>query len=143
MTVENKIPELDELDYNASVPPAKTKEIIHVNSEWPWWQRLLANLVNASGVFLWLFFTVVSIWHFNQNAELVILRNAMMNVIVSSVTYGIMTLVSAMTLVSWFFPYFSFRRLMQEGTPIERAACCGFWSAIAIAIAIIIASGLK
>lgn len=133
--------ELEELE--GTPTPQKDKSIIEVDPKWPFWQRTLANLVNASFVFIWVFAVSFLLYTFNQNEELVILRDAMLNIIVPAVVIGILTLISAMTLVSWGFPYFSFRKLMQEGTPIERAACCGFWGAIAIAIAMIIAAGIK
>lgn len=117
----------------------KQKAIIEVKDEWPWYQRLAANIINASGVFIWLLITVFLLYTFGLNPELVGYRNALLNIIVPAVAYGILSLTAGLTLISWLFPYFNYRKTMREGTPAEKAACMQFWGAIAIALAIIIA----
>lgn len=119
------------------------KAIIETNPEWSFWQRTLANLINASGVFLWVFVSVYLLYTYDKNLELSILRDAMLNIIIPATVYGVFTLFSAMTLVSWFFPYFSFRTLMEKGTPMERLGCMGFWAVIGLCIAMIICKAIN
>jgi hypothetical protein len=80
---------------------------------------------------------------FNGNKELVGYRNAMLNLVTSSVAYGILSLISGLSLISWLFPYFSFRQIMQKGSPIEKASCMLFWAGVCISLAIIIAAGIR
>jgi hypothetical protein len=116
-----------------------TKQIMEINPNWPWWHRLIGNLINASGVFVWIAVTVICLYVFQGNPELVGYRNNLLNVIVTIAAYGILSFVAGLTLVSWFFPYFNYRRIMATGTPIEKASCMVFWGLIAIALAIVIA----
>jgi hypothetical protein len=132
--------ELKELD---GTPDRKSKNIIEVNEEWPWYQRLAANIINASGTFIWIVVTYLLLRLFNGNAELVALRNASLNIVVPTVAYGLLSLIAYLTLSSWLFPYFSYRRMIKDGTPLERAACCLFWGLIALSGAIIIAAGIR
>ena len=117
----------------------KTKAIIDIKEEWPWYQRLAGNVINFSGVFIWLGVTIFLLYVFGLNPELVGYRNALLNIIVPAVSYGILSLVAGLSLISWLFPYFNYRRIMRSGSPEEKAACMQFYAAIAIALAIIIA----
>jgi hypothetical protein len=128
------------------MPEGKDKNIIDVpegNAEWALWKRIGAHLINASGTFLWLIVTYILLVSFNASEGLVALRDAMMNITVPSTAYGILSLIAGLSLITWWFPYFSPRRIMKEGQPVERAACLHFWGLIAFAIAIIVAAGIK
>jgi hypothetical protein len=119
------------------------KVIIDVNPEWPFWQRLGANIINGAPVFFWVLVTYFLIYTFNSSPELVGNRDAMLNIVVPSVAYGILSLISGLALISWMMPYFSFRRIMQTGSPIEKATCMLFWGLCMIAIAMIVAAGIR
>jgi hypothetical protein len=121
-------------------PQKKDRAIIDIKEEWPFWQRVAGNIVNALPTILWAGVTIALLYFFQGNAELVGLSQAYMNLVVPATAYGILSLSAGLTLISWFFPYFSYRRMMKDGSPIEKAACMGFWGLIAIALAIIIAS---
>jgi hypothetical protein len=120
--------------------PRKEREIIEVKDEWPFWQRLAGNILNALPTVLWAMVTVALLVFFHGSAELLGLSEAYMNLVVPATAYGILSLSAGLTLISWFFPYFSYRRMIKEGTPEEKKGCMQFWGAIAIALAIIIAS---
>jgi hypothetical protein len=118
------------------------RAIIDIKDDWPWWQRFVASFINSIPVFLWCGITYLLIMMFGSNVELVGFRNAYLNVIVPAAAYGILTLVAGLTLVSWLFPYFNYRRLMREGSDVEKATCMVFWGAIALALSIIIAGAM-
>jgi hypothetical protein len=130
----------EELDQEPQAKPTKKREIVEIKDEWPFWQRLAGNIVNALPTVLWAIVTIALLYFFQGNAELVGLSQAYMSLVVPATAYGILSLSAGLTLISWFFPYFSYRRMMKEGSPIEKAACMAFWGLIAIALAIIIAS---
>lgn len=117
----------------------QNKVIIPINPEWPWHQRFAANLINSSGVFIWLVLTVFLLWNYQASLELTSYRDALLNIVIPSTAYGILSLVAGLTFVSWLFPYFSYRQIMEKGTDLERLGCFIFWSSIAIALAIVIA----
>jgi hypothetical protein len=119
------------------------KSIIDVKDEWSFIHRFIANLINTFPVFIWVFISFFLLYQFNIDPESVDLRDSMLNIVVPSAVYGILTLVSGLTLVSWFFPFFSYRRLMREGSPIERLGCLFFWGLVSIALSIIIGSAIK
>jgi hypothetical protein len=128
---------------NATEKESSVKEvraIIDIGESWSWGQRLMGNIVNALPTVLWALVTVALLYFFQGNAELVGLSTAYMNLVVPATAYGILSLSAGLTLISWFFPYFSYRRIVREGTPEEKKGCMQFWGAIAIALAIIIAS---
>lgn len=114
----------------------KNKEIIEIQDDWPWYHRLIANVVNAGGIFFWAIISFLLLYHFNSNAELAGLRDAYLNLVVPHSMYVIFTLIAGMALGSWLMPWFSPRRIMRTGTPLEKAMCMGFWAALAIAIGI-------
>jgi hypothetical protein len=128
MPEESDFPKVEKID----------KSMIEVNPGWPFWQRAAANVINASGVIGWIIAVYVIIMTYNKSAVLVSYRDAYLNLVVPASVIGILSLIAGLTLVSWLFPYFSFRTMMEKGTPIERASCMGFWATIAIALSIII-----
>jgi hypothetical protein len=130
----------EELENVPQAKPIQQREIMEVKDEWPFWQRVVGNIVNALPTVLWAVVTVALLILFQGNAELVGLSQAYMNLVVPATAYGILSLSAGLTLISWFFPYFSYRRMMKDGTPIEKAACMAFWGLIAIALALVIAS---
>ena len=115
----------------------KTRQLIAIKQEWSWGQRFVANVINASGTFLWAAVTLFIVYMFNQNQELVGFRNAYLNLVVPSIAYGILSFVAGLTLVSWLFPYFSYRRIMNSGSDIEKLGCFIFWGSIALSLSII------
>jgi hypothetical protein len=117
----------------------KKKELIEIQDDWSWGQRFAGNVLNALPTFLWAIVTIALLLLFHGNNELAGLSSAYMNLVVPATAYGILSLAAGLTLISWFFPYFSYR-LMRNGTPVEKAGCMVFWGMIAIALAIIIAS---
>jgi hypothetical protein len=122
------------------------KNIIDVpegNGAWPWWKRIGAHVLNASGTLFWVAVTYIMLITFQRNEQLVVLRDAMLNITVPSTAYGILSLIAGLSLITWWFPYFNPRRIMKEGQPAEKAACLQFWGLVAFAIAIIVAAGIK
>ena len=117
-----------------------SKAIIDIQEDWPLWQRIAASIINFSPVFLWTIITLFLLKSFSGNVELVGFRDAYLNLVVPAAAYGVGTLIAGLSLVGLLFPYFSYRRIMRTGTPIEKAMCLVFWGLIAIAIAIVIAS---
>ena len=125
---------------DTAMDPQKTpREIIEVKEEWPFWQRLAGNIINALPTVMWAVVTIVLLYLFQGNAELVGLSQAYMNLVVPATAYGILSLSAGLTLISWFFPYFSYRRI-KDGSPMEKMGCMIFWGLIALALAIVIAS---
>ena len=128
------------------MPERHDKNIIDIpdkKEDWPLWKRAGAHLLNASGTFLWLIVTYALLVYFGRNEQLAALRDAGLNIVVPTVAYGLLSLIAYLALTSWFFPYFSPRKIMREGTPLEKAACLMFWGLISIAGAIIVAAGIK
>lgn len=117
----------------------QTRQIMEINPNWPWWQRLIGNLINASGTFMWATVTIVLIYTFNANPELVGFRNALLNVVVPAIAYGILSLIAGITLFSWLNPWFSPLRIMQTGDPLEKAAYMVMCGLVALALAIVVA----
>jgi len=115
------------------------KVIIPVNPNWPWHQRFAANFINSLGVLIWLVLTIFLVWNYQASVELTEYRDALLNLIIPATIYGILSLVAGLTLVSWLFPYFSYRQIMENGSDLERLGCLIFWSCISIALAIVIA----
>lgn len=131
--------EKDLFDELEEKPEGKSKAIIEVHEEWPFWQRLAANIVNALPTVLWAAVTIAMLYFFSGSNELLGLSKAYMNLVVPATAYGILSLSAGLTLISWFFPYFSYRRI-KEGSPMEKMGCMIFWGLIALALSIIIAS---
>lgn len=122
----------------SGIPEKRNRAIIDIKEDWPLWQRVVASIINASGVFFWLLVTVVLIYTFNLNPELVGFRNSLLNIIAPAVAYGILSLVAGLSLISWLNPWLSPSRLMKEDN-ITRLACCIYWAGCVIALAIVIA----
>ena len=132
--------EQEKLEELSQTPEKKEKAIIDIKEDWPMWQRVLASIVNAFPVFVWMFLTIGIMYYLSGNVELAGLRNAYLNLVVPAVAYGILSLNAGLALVSWFFPYFSIKRVMKSGTPLEKAGLMLFWGLIALSLGIIIAS---
>lgn len=115
---------------------SQNRAIIDVKEDWPWWQRLFANIINASGVFFWAIVSIIMIKHFGNNPELVGLRNAYLNLVVVHTVYVIFSMVAALTLVSWLMPFFHPSKIMRTGTTWEKVACMVFWGLLSMAIGI-------
>ena len=111
----------------SGTPEKKDKSIIDIKPDWPLWQRTLATMVNSFPVFIWMVLTVLLMWYLGGNPELVGLRNAYLNLVIPAIGYGILSLNAGLALVSWFFPYFSVKRIMREGTPMEKVGIMIFW----------------
>lgn len=118
----------------------KDRSIIDIQEDWPLWQRISASIINFSPVFIWTIITIFLLHLFSGNTELVGFRDAYLNIVVPAAAYGVGTLIAGVSLFGYLFPYFSYRRIMRNGTPLERSMCMGLWGMIAIAIAIVIAS---
>ena len=129
----------DELDGKVE---KRNRAIIDIKEEWVWYQRWAAAFINSIPVFLWVIVTYFLITLFNANSELIGFRNAYLNIIVPAAAYGVMTLVAGLSLISWLFPYFNYRRIMREGSSIEKASCMLFWGLVALAISIIVAGAM-
>ena len=123
--------------------PSLEKKILEVKDEWSWYTKFGAHILNASGTFLWIIVTYFILISFNGDPQLVALRDSMLNQVVPSTAYGILTLIAAMSLATYLFPYFSFKKISKEGSPEEKAACMHYWGMIAIAVALIISAGIK
>lgn len=120
----------------------KQRVIVDVNPEDPWYKQLFFNIINGIPIVVWCVFAYFALTYFSQNAELVSNRDMTLNISVWVTIWGVFSEVAFLTLVSWFFPYFSYKKL-QAGTPIEKAACYIFWGFLALAGAIIISAGIR
>lgn len=120
----------------------KSRAIINVDEEWPWYLKLGAQIVNGIPVVVWAVFAYFAITHFSGNPDLVYNRDMALNISVTATVWGLFSEVAFLTLVSWFFPYFSYQRV-KNGSPIEKAACYLFWGFLAIAGAMIISTGVR
>jgi hypothetical protein len=120
----------------------KQKAIIDIHEEWPWYFKLGASIVNGVPVVIWCVFAYFALTYFSQNPELVSNRDMTLNISMWVTVWGVFSEVAFLTLVSWFFPYFSYKKL-QAGTPIEKAACYIFWGFLALAGAMIISAGIR
>jgi hypothetical protein len=129
--------DFEELDKNPN--DIKQKAIVDINPEWKFWQRALANIVNSIPVLLWAAVTYFGLSHFADNPELVGYRDAYMNLIMSAVAYSVLALIGGVSLLSWWMPWFSPRRMMQ-GTERQQLICVIFWAATILGLSIVIAS---
>ncbi len=120
----------------------KPKVIVDIDPEWPWYKQIALSIVNALPIIIFGIFTYFTLEHFSHNPELVHNRDMTLNISMHVTVWGIFAEVAFLTLVSWFFPYFSYKKL-QAGTPIEKAGCYLFWGFLALAGAIIISAGIR
>ena len=128
----------EELEGVPQTKPIQQREIMEVKDEWPFWQRVAGNIVNALPTVLWAAVTIALLILFQGNAELVGLSQAYMNLVIPATAYGILSLSAGLTLISWFFPYFSYRKKSTDS--LEKLGDRIFWGLIALALAIVIAS---
>lgn len=115
----------------------RDRSIVDIDEDWSWSQKLMANILNASGVIAWVAVTIILLYFFGQNDELVGLRNAYMNLSVPASAYGILSLVAGLAGISWLFPQFNPR---EAADPMVKSARLLFWGLVALSLAIIIAS---
>jgi hypothetical protein len=120
----------------------KSRAIVDVDPNDPWYKQLFFNIINGIPVVVWAIFTYFAIVYFSGNPELLHNRDLTLNISVWLSVWGIFTEVAFLTLVSWFFPYFSHKQV-KNGSPMEKAACYLFWGFLAIAGAIIISAGIR
>lgn len=120
----------------------KSRAIIDIEDDWPWYIRLAASIVNGLPVAVLVVVTYLVLESFSHNPELVSNRNLTMNIAMYATVWGIFAEVGFLTLVSWFFPYFSYKRI-KTSAPIVQATCFLFWGFLALAGAIIIAAGIR
>lgn len=122
----------------SGIPEKKDRAIIDIKEDWTLWQRTLASIVNAFPVFVWMVLTVGIMWYLGGNPELVGLRNAYVNLVVPAMSYGILSVAAGLALISWFFPYFSVKRVMREGTPLEKLGIMLFWGLIGLGLCLVV-----
>ena len=115
----------------------KDRSIIDVEEDWTFSQKVMAHVLNASGVIAWVAVTIILLYFFGQNAELVGLRNAYMNLSVPASAYGILSLIAGLAGISWLFPQFNPR---EPAEPLVKAGRLLFWGLVSLSLAIIIAS---
>jgi hypothetical protein len=119
------------------------RSLIDVKEEWPWYWRMSATIINFIPTLIWFLVAYFLLTFFAQNSDLVIKRNLTLNISVPIVAWGILSLIATLTLVSTFFPYFSYKRIMLNGDPRVQSACLHFWGMLSLAAAIIIAAGVR
>lgn len=120
----------------------KSRALVDIDPAWPWYKKLFFDIVNGIPVVVWAVIAYMAVVYFSNNPELVYNRDMSLNLSVWITVWGIFSEVAFLTLVSWFFPYFSYKRL-QNGSPMEKAACYLFWGFLALAGAIIISAGIR
>jgi hypothetical protein len=130
-------------DLKNELTPNKSKALIDVREEWPWYARIGAYIVNAVPVAMSLVFFYYAISYFNKDPSLVHNRDVTLNITVWAVVIGILAEICLITIVSWTNPHLSYKRLRNSGSDLEKAACYIFWGLLAIAGAIIIAAGIR
>ena len=116
----------------------RDRAIVEIDEDWSWKKRVGAHIINASGVFFWVVVTLLLLYLFSGNSELVGYRNALLNIIVPAVAYGICSLVAGLALISWLNPWMSPAKLMKQDST-TRLACCIYWGACVVALSIVIA----
>jgi hypothetical protein len=120
----------------------KSRAIIDIEDDWPWYLRVGASIVNGLPIVFFIVISYVVLEYFSHNPELVANRDLTMNIAMYATVWGILAEVAFLGLVSWFFPYFSHKRV-KNSDPIVQAACFLFWGFLVLAGAIIIAAGIR
>jgi hypothetical protein len=122
--------------------PIKSKAIIDINEEWPWYKILGAQIVNGIPIAIWVVIVYFVLGYFNQDPTLVANRDLTMNISMYTTLWGLSAEIAFLTFFSWFFYLFSFKRV-QASAPIVQASCYILWGLLAIAGAVIIAAGIR
>lgn len=133
----------DLLDAKPDPSRSAHRAIINMDGseDWKWYERFLAHLINAVPVFAWFVVTYLLISFFGTNPELVGYRNAMLNLMVPSAAFSVLTLISGIILLSWLNPYMSPRKMMA-GSSMDRIACCVYWGLNGLALALVISASV-
>jgi hypothetical protein len=120
----------------------KSRAIIDIKDEWPWWKVLGAQILNGIPIVIWAVIAYLAMIHFGQNSELVHNRDMTMNISIYTTVWGVISEIAFLGLVSWLFHLFSYERV-KNGPPMVQAACFIFWGFLALAGAMIISAGIR
>jgi hypothetical protein len=115
----------------------KSKSVVDVKEEWPWWQKWLASLINYSALIVWVVVSYLLISFVADNPDLVWNQVLYLTVVVPAVAYGLLSLVAGVVVLTYFNPWMRPSRY-KDGSDHEKRTMVYYWVGVLLSVALVI-----